>query len=63
MKIVNYTNVYDVCLTKNMNLVKINHFNSKQHAALTYIKKKFNDIKLIINFVVMKKTRFIINVL
>ena len=62
MKIVNHTNVYDVCLTKNMNLLKIDHFNLNQRAALSYVKNFFNDIKLIINFVVTKKTRFIVNV-
>ena len=62
IKIVNYTNVYDVCLTKNMNLLKINHFNLKQRATLTYVKNFFNDIKLIIDFAITKKTCFIVNV-
>ena len=62
IKIVNCTNVYDVCSTKNIKLLKIDYFNLKQRATLTYVKKIFNDIKLIIDFIITKKTRLIVNV-
>jgi hypothetical protein len=56
-------NIYEKYFVEIMNLLKTNHFNDDQRQTLNYVKILLNEIKFIIELIVIDKSSLILNVL